>query len=75
MLRLSEVVGNTMLIGFRFSLLMYLFSSTEVSCLSFPSLPIVCFAPVRSVLPVVKSMSWTFSHVNSMGRSPKSGHF
>ena len=72
MLKVSEVVGKIMFLAFRFLRLMYLFNSSMVSGLSLPSLPIVCLAPVRLVNSVVRSMSSTFSHVNSIGLSPKS---
>jgi hypothetical protein len=58
--------------AFKLSRFINLFESPIVKGFSLPSLPIVCFAPVMLVMPVVKSMSSTFSHVNSIGRCPKS---
>ena len=69
---MSDVVGKIMLLAFRSSRLMNLFNSSIVSGFSLPSLPIVCLAPVRLVNPVVRSMSSTFSYVNSIGRVPRS---
>ena len=51
---------------------MKIFRSSKLLALSLPSLPIVCFAPVMDTMPVVKSISFMVSHVNSIGRCPKS---
>lgn len=51
---------------------MKIFKRSKVFCLSFPSLPIVCFAPVIETMPVVRSMSPIVSHVSSMGLNPRS---
>lgn len=40
--------------------------------LSFPSLPMVCFAPVMLVAPVVRSMSLIVIQHSSCGRCPRS---
>lgn len=67
----SDSVGNILSFTFRCFLLMCAFSISRVLGLSFPFLPIVCFAPVMLIMPFCRLMSAIFSHVSSMGRVPK----
>lgn len=68
----SDSVGNILSVWFNPFLLMYCFSMSSVFVFSFPFLPMVCFAPVRLIIPFCRLVSATFSHVSSMGLEPKS---
>jgi len=69
---LSDVVGNSLLFRFKFFLVMYAFSMSNVRGFSFPFPLSVCFAPMIPTVPLCRSMSPIFSHVSSMGLVPKS---
>jgi len=68
----SESVGNILSFWLSFFFAMYLFSISKVVCLSFATRPMVCFAPVKNTVPLLRLTSDTFNHVNSMGLAPVS---
>jgi len=68
----SDSVGNILSVWFNAFLLMCCLSMSSVFGFSFPFLPMVCFAPVRLIIPFCRSMSLTCNHVSSIGLVPRS---
>ena len=71
-LMFSDLHWNSLSFAFRCFFRMYCFSISKVLGLIFPTLPMVCFAPVMWVTLFCRLMSETFSHVSSIGLVPKS---
>ena len=69
---LEDLVGKSLSFAFRCLLRTCCFSISRVVFLSFPILPIVCFAPVMFTMPFWRLMSAAVSHVSSMGLVPMS---
>ena len=68
----SDLVGNSRSVCFRCFSLMYFLSISRVLVFSFRILALQCFADIMFIVPFSRFMSFSFSHVSSIGLVPSS---